>query len=106
MIVVYAKESCYPCAATRRALERAGLSRVDGGGGVAGFVVRDLADEGNLDRARALGFSQAPVVEVDCPPPGVPRAWSGYRPDYLRAVARAALGSSSTGATEHASHVR
>lgn len=67
-ITVYSRSGCVQCAATQRALTRAGLD----------FVTIDLdADPAALSHVKALGYRQAPVVEAGG------RHWSGYRPDLL-----------------------
>ena len=73
-ITVYTKPACMQCKATTKALEKAGLEY-------------DLVDISVDDEARdyvlALGYLQAPVVEVDG------EHWSGFRPERIRGLAAA-----------------
>lgn len=71
-ITVYTKPACMQCKATTKALEKAGLEY-------------DLVDISVDDEARdyvlALGYLQAPVVEVNG------EHWSGFRPERIRGLA-------------------
>ena len=73
-ITVYSKPACMQCKATTKALEKAGLEY-------------DLVDISVDDEARdyvlALGYLQAPVVEVNG------EHWSGFRPERIRGLAAA-----------------
>ena len=73
-ITVYTKPACMQCKATTKALEKAGLEY-------------DLVDISVDDQARdyvlALGYLQAPVVEVNG------EHWSGFRPERIRGLAAA-----------------
>jgi len=70
-ITVYSKPSCVQCVATCRALDRAGLD----------YTIVDLTTDAEaLDRVRALGHQQAPVVVAG------DQHWSGFRPDRVRAL--------------------
>ena len=73
-ITVYTKPACIQCKATTKALEKAGLEY-------------DLVDISVDDEARdyvlALGYLQAPVVEVNG------EHWSGFRPERIRGLAAA-----------------
>lgn len=73
-ITVYTKPACMQCKATTKALEKAGLEY-------------DLVDISVDDEARdyvlALGYLQAPVVEVDG------EHWSGFRPERIRGLVAA-----------------
>ncbi|AOX05109.1 NrdH-redoxin [Corynebacterium sp. NML98-0116] len=73
-ITVYTKPACMQCKATTKALEKAGLEY-------------DLVDISVDDEARdyvlALGYLQAPVVEVNG------EHWSGFRPERIRGLAAA-----------------
>lgn len=64
---VYTKPDCKQCDLTKAALTRAGIP----------FEVEDLTDEGNLNAAKSLGFSSAPVVIVG------EEGWAGFRPDKI-----------------------
>ena len=73
-ITVYTKPNCPQCEATKRQLTRQGLA----------FEVIDLTqDPSALDTLREAGFMQAPVVMTG------DDFWSGYRPDKIRALAKA-----------------
>jgi glutaredoxin-like protein NrdH len=76
-ITVYSKPSCVQCAATYRALDKAGLQ----------YEVVDLTEDGDArDYVMSLGHLQAPVVVADA------QHWSGYRPDQIKnLVDRAAI---------------
>lgn len=72
-ITVYSTPSCVQCTATYRALENHGLD----------YHVVDLSeDEAAMERVRALGYQQAPVVTDG------QDSWSGFRPDRISAVAQ------------------
>ena len=72
MLTVYSKKSCVQCNATYRALDDKG---------VAYDVVDMSVDPDALDKVRALGHLQAPVVIT---PEG--EHWSGFRPDLIAAL--------------------
>ena len=68
-ITLYTKPACVQCTATKKALDRAGLS----------YRTVDISmDPDALDYVKALGYLQAPVVEVDG------EHWSGFRPDRIQ----------------------
>ena len=69
MLTVYSKKSCVQCNATYRALDDKG---------VAYDVVDMSVDPDALEKVRALGHLQAPVVIT---PEG--EHWSGFRPDLI-----------------------
>ena len=74
-VTVYTVPNCTGCIATKRWLEKRGVS----------FEVVDLtADSVSRERLTGLGFTSVPVVEVD-DPAGQER-WSGFRPDLLKAM--------------------
>lgn len=74
-ITVYTKPNCPQCEATKRQFNRQGLA----------FDAIDITkDPSALDMLREAGFMQAPVVMTG------DDAWSGYRPDKIRALAKAA----------------
>lgn len=71
-ITVYTKPACVQCNATKKALDRAGLD----------YELIDVSlDDQARDYIMALGYLQAPVVEVDG------EHWSGFRPDRIRGLA-------------------
>lgn len=68
-ITVYTKPACMQCNATKKALDRAGLD----------YTLVDISlDEDARDYVLALGYLQAPVVEVGG------EHWSGFRPERIR----------------------
>lgn len=79
-VIVYTKPACVQCNATYRALDKKGIkySSVD-------ITVDDSA----LDRLKALGHMQAPVVEVVDNEGGLVDDWTGFRPDKIEELAQA-----------------
>ncbi|WP_087117598.1 glutaredoxin-like protein NrdH [Corynebacterium urinipleomorphum] len=74
-ITLYTKPACVQCNATKKALDRAGLQ----------YTTVDISmDDSARDYVMALGYLQAPVVEVDG------EHWSGFRPDRIRTLAEGA----------------
>lgn len=71
-ITVYTKPACVQCNATKKALDRAGLEY--------NLVDISLDDEAR-EYVLALGYLQAPVVEVNG------EHWSGFRPERIRDLA-------------------
>ena len=70
-ITVYSKPACVQCTATKKALDRAGLD----------YNLIDIScDDEARDYVMALGYLQAPVVEVDG------EHWSGFRPERIRGL--------------------
>lgn len=79
VITVYSKSNCQPCRATKRKLDMLGLPYVE--------VDLDHSPE-DVEKLRALGYQESPVVDVAGAPEGMPkRTWSGYRPDLLTTLA-------------------
>ena len=69
MIIIYTSPSCGPCAATKRALDRAGLAYEERSGG-------DWPDE--VERLAVLaGSRQGPLVAAG------DQVWSGFQPDRI-----------------------
>ena len=69
---VYTRPGCPQCDATRRQLDKNGVT----------YTTVDLTTDADaLDYVRALGHLQAPVVVTDT------EHWSGYRPDRCKALA-------------------
>lgn len=69
MITVYTKPACVQCNATFRALDAAGIE----------YETVDLTANANtLEKVKALGYLQAPVVVIDDG-----EHWSGFRPDKI-----------------------
>lgn len=72
MLTIYSKPSCVQCNATYRALDDKGVE----------YDVVDMSvDPDALEKVRALGHLQAPVVIT---PEG--EHWSGFRPDLIAAL--------------------
>ena len=71
-VTVFSKPACVQCDATYRALDKKGIA----------YTVVDIsADALALERVRALGHLQAPVVVAG------DVSWSGFRPDQINALA-------------------
>lgn len=71
-ITLYTKPACMQCNATKKALDRAGLD----------YETIDISlDDEARDYVMALGYLQAPVVEVNG------EHWSGFRPERIRSLA-------------------
>lgn len=67
-VTVYSKPACVQCNATVRALDKKGIE----------YKVVDMSqDIDALERVRALGYMQAPVVMAGSD------HWSGFRPDKI-----------------------
>lgn len=77
-VTVYSKPRCVQCDMTRKQLERLQI----------GYTTVDVTDNTTALEfiTEDLGYSQAPVVVVDQDPQN---HWSGFRPDQLKALARA-----------------
>lgn len=72
MVTVYTKPSCVQCNATYRALDKKGIT----------YSSLDISQDADaLERLKALGYQQAPVVES---PIG---DWSGFRSDKIDELA-------------------
>lgn len=77
-VTVYTKPSCVQCNATYRALDKKGIT----------YQIVDMSQDAEaLERVRALGYMQAPVVVTD------QDSWSGFRPDKIDALAQASVSS-------------
>ncbi|GAA5229130.1 glutaredoxin-like protein NrdH [Paeniglutamicibacter antarcticus] len=73
-VTVYTKPACVQCNATYRALDKKGIV----------YQSVDISqDPAALERVRALGHMQAPVVITDAD------HWSGFRPDKIDELADA-----------------
>jgi Glutaredoxin-like protein NrdH len=71
-VTVYTKPGCVQCNATYRALDKKGIP----------YNSRDISqDEEALERLKALGHMQAPVVET------ATDSWTGFRPDKIDELA-------------------
>lgn len=70
MVTVFSKPSCVQCNATYRALDSKGVD----------YHVIDMTQDGAaLEKAKSLGYSQAPVVIDEA----TGSHWSGFRPDKI-----------------------
>jgi glutaredoxin-like protein NrdH len=77
-VTVYSKPACVQCNATYRALDKKGIA----------YEVVDMSQDASaLERVRALGYMQAPVVMTGAD------HWSGFRPDKIEELAAAATSS-------------
>ncbi len=77
-VTVYTKPACVQCNATYRALDKKGIA----------YQSVDISQDAEaLDRLKALGYMQAPVVVTD------QDHWSGFRPDKIEELAQAAVSS-------------
>ncbi|THU04437.1 glutaredoxin-like protein NrdH [Lampropedia puyangensis] len=73
-VTVYSTPSCVQCTATYRALDRQGIA----------YEVVDLSqDTAAMEKVKALGYSQAPVVMAGN------EHWSGFRPDKIGSLTAA-----------------
>lgn len=74
-ITVYTKPMCVQCDATKRALNKAGVA----------YTTVDITEDADaLAKVKSMGFMQAPVVTT------ANDAWSGFRPDKIKAITAAA----------------
>jgi glutaredoxin-like protein NrdH len=77
-VTVYTKPACVQCNATYRALDKKGIA----------YESVDLSqDPAALERVRALGYMQAPVVVTE------KDHWSGFRPDKIAVLAESSAAS-------------
>jgi glutaredoxin-like protein NrdH len=77
-VTVYTKPACVQCNATYRALEKKGIA----------YQSVDISQDADaLERLKALGYMQAPVVVTD------QDHWSGFRPDKIEELALSAVSS-------------
>ncbi|HJF15676.1 MAG TPA: glutaredoxin-like protein NrdH [Enteractinococcus helveticum] len=77
-VTVYSKPACVQCNATVRALDKKGIE----------YNVIDMSqDMDALERVRALGYMQAPVVMAGSD------HWSGFRPDKIATLEAAVAAS-------------
>ncbi|WP_022870899.1 glutaredoxin-like protein NrdH [Yaniella halotolerans] len=78
-VTVYSKPACVQCNATVRALDKKGIE----------YDVIDMSqDMDALERVRALGYMQAPVVMTEAD------HWSGFRPDKIAELENASSAAS------------
>ena len=77
-VTVYTKPACVQCNATYRALDKKGIA----------YQSVDMSQDADaLERVRAMGYMQAPVVITDA------GHWSGFRPDKIEELAQSAAAS-------------
>lgn len=70
-ITVYTKPACVQCTATRKALDKQGIS----------YELVDISeDPAARDFVMSLGYTSAPVVVAG------EDHWSGFRPDRIKAT--------------------
>lgn len=75
MVTVFSKPSCVQCNATYRKLDDEGVE----------YTVIDMTEDGTaLEKAKSLGYAQAPVVIDDT----TGSHWSGFRPDLIEGLVR------------------
>ena len=73
-VTVYTKPACVQCNATYRALDKKGIA----------YQSVDISQDAEaLERLKALGYLQAPVVVTE------QDHWSGFRPDKIEKLAQA-----------------
>ncbi|MDO5493988.1 MAG: glutaredoxin-like protein NrdH [Nesterenkonia sp.] len=77
-VTVYTKPACVQCNATYRALDKNGVT----------YSTVDISQDADaLERVRALGYMQAPVVITE------DDHWSGFRPDKISGLSTSAASS-------------
>ncbi|MCC9204528.1 glutaredoxin-like protein NrdH [Arthrobacter sp. zg-Y769] len=77
-VTVYTKPACVQCNATYRALDKKGIV----------YQSVDMSqDPEALERVRAMGYMQAPVVVTE------QDSWSGFRPDKIEELSQAQVSS-------------
>ena len=75
-IIIYTKDNCVQCSATKNAMDKHGIE----------YQLVNLDREpGELEKLKALGYRQVPVVMAE------EEHWSGFRPDKISALGHAAL---------------
>ncbi|GAB4100198.1 glutaredoxin-like protein NrdH [Sinomonas halotolerans] len=74
-VTVYTKPACVQCNATYRALDKKGIAYES---------VDVTQDPEALERLKAMGYMQAPVVVTDAD------HWSGFRPDKIAGIQQGA----------------
>lgn len=77
-VVVYTRQQCQPCNATKRKIAEFGIDPVlvstDDDSPTTAVIVEEL---------KADGFSESPVVKIIDDHGDYVDAWSGYRPDKI-----------------------
>ena len=77
-ITEFAKPNCGPCAMTASRMDKLGLEYTQ---------INLPADPPALERVKALGYFQAPVVLVEDVDGNVVDHWSGFKPDKINEIA-------------------
>jgi len=73
-IIIYTKDNCVQCGATKSAMDKQGIA----------YQLINLDREPTeLETLKALGYRQVPVVMAEG------EHWSGFRPDKIAALGRA-----------------
>lgn len=70
-IIIYTKDNCIQCNATKNAMDR---------NGIAYQLINLDAQPEAVDRLKSLGYRQVPVVMAD------DEHWSGFRPDKIASL--------------------
>ncbi|MXP50006.1 redoxin NrdH [Pantoea sp. Eser] len=70
-VIIYAKNNCVQCNATKNALDRQGIAYQ--------LINLDSQPEA-IDNLKSLGYRQVPVVMAD------DDHWSGFRPDKIASL--------------------
>ena len=70
-IIIYTKNNCVQCNATKNALDRQGIA--------SQLINLDSQPEA-IDNLKSLGYRQVPVVMAD------DDHWSGFRPDKIASL--------------------
>ncbi|AUX73523.1 glutaredoxin-like protein NrdH [Erwinia pyrifoliae] len=74
-IIIYTKDNCVQCNATKNALDKKGID----------YQLINLDHEpAHAETLRSLGYRQVPVVVAE------QEHWSGFRPDKILALSHAA----------------
>ncbi|PKH21918.1 NrdH-redoxin [Enterobacterales bacterium CwR94] len=76
-IIIYTKNQCVQCDATKNALDSRGIAYQ--------LINLDERPEA-LDHVKALGYRQVPVVMAEGD------AWCGFRPDKIMGLSRPVMG--------------
>ena len=77
-ITEFAKPNCMPCQLTSSQMDKLGLEYIQ---------INLPADPPALERVKALGYFQAPVVLVEDAEGSVVDHWSGFKPDKIQEIA-------------------
>lgn len=76
-VMVYTTPGCLQCEATKRWLKKNAIN----------YIAVDVStDSEALDRLRAHGYTQAPVVQVIDKTGHITDCFTGFRPDLLKAL--------------------